>query len=169
MESVRCVSVMISASILCFCIIMTSCLGFVGLLISSMFKYAMLMCFAYGMCIGCVCGVDVLVVFGMVISLLNLAALVVCVIGVFVGAAVLLVLGLLLLLSLSRQDPVVPPPLGGGSTPGDGRPRNLLAARRPVLVCSPFQGWARRVVFCCLLVVPGHQRSASKGIVWCLK
>ena len=68
------------------------------------------MCFAYGMCIGCVCGVDVEVVFGIVISLLNLAALVVCVVGVFIGAAVLLVLVLLLLLSLSRQDPVVPPP-----------------------------------------------------------
>ena len=121
MESVRCVSVMISASILCFCIIMTSCLGFVGLLMSSTFKYAMFMCFAYGICIGCVCGVDVGVVFGIVISLLNLAALVVCVVGVFVGAAVLLlVLVLLLLLSLCRQDPVVPPPLGGGGPPATG-------------------------------------------------
>ena len=79
-ESVRCVSVMMSKSMLCFFIIMVSCLGLEGRLRSSTFKYAMTRLVAYGMCIGCVLVVEVGLVFGAVISVLNLLARVVVVV-----------------------------------------------------------------------------------------
>ena len=122
-ESVKCVSVMTSRSILCVFIISTNCLTLVALPMFSTLKYAIVIGVPYGRCIGC--DLEVVCVSNScdVMSCLNLVALGMCVGGCCLCCGVC---GKYPMCFILRLDPAPPPPGGGGGPAGCGGLKNLL-------------------------------------------